>query len=650
MSSHNFFKRLIAPKQKPLVGNFDKKLVKSINRNFFPSLTQFKYLFHFLNPTEKSIITISSSIIGLTLAIWGIFFFIHHSAFTPKNGGEYSEAMVGQPKFINPIFSSTNDVDADLTSLIYSGLFRYDKNSQLVPDLVKEYSISENKKTYTVTLKDDLKWSDGEPITANDVVYTFETIQNIEVGSPLFTAFHGVTIEKKDNNTVTFTLKESYAPFLHSLTVGILPEHAWADTTPSSIKLTKTNLQPVGSGPWKFEKMLKDDTGNIQAYTLTVNDKYYGKIPYLKTATFRFYADYQTAIDALRSQAVSAISFIPRQYEDKLAKKSLNFHPLQLPQYTALFFNETANADLKDDDLRLALAQAIDKQKIIDEAIRGEAKVIDSPILSGDVGYYPEIKKIVFNPAEADALLDKKWKKIAPEDFYEIKYKETLKNRQTEIDEITKNASSTPDIVSSTIAKIESDVAQTVREQMVASQQIYRKDKNDHILSITITTADTAEYTKVAETIATLWRNIGVNVNISTISSRQFSRETLKPREYQVLLYGEILGSDPDPYPFWHSSQTEYPGLNLSMYVNRNADKLLEDARVTDDQAKRVDNYKKFQDLLVKDLPAVFLYTPSYNFVVDKNIKGIEVGKILSPTDRFQDMGNWYIKTKWGWK
>ncbi|MFH2018848.1 MAG: peptide ABC transporter substrate-binding protein, partial [bacterium] len=598
---------------------------------------------------EKRTIGISSAIIAITLVGWGVFFVVSHVSSLPKDGGEYSEAMIGQPQFINPIFSSTNDVDSDLVSLSFTGLFRYDKEQKLVPDLASEYMISDDKKIYTVTLRPNIFWSDGEPFSASDILYTFENIQNPEVGSPLYPTFQGVVVEQIEENQVRFVLKEPFAPFLHSLTVGILPEHVWTNIPPSGMRLAKNNLRPVGTGPWKFEKMVKDDSGTVQSYTLSRNEKYYGKIPYLKTAVFRFYTDYQGAAEALRTGNVSAISFLPRELKNKVSKRDLNIYSLELPQYSALFFNQAQNSVLKDSDMRMALAKALDKRSILDEALNGEGIVIESPVLSGQVGYYPEIQKIGYDSDDANILLDKKWGRVSPEDYFKLKYDELIKIRQAEIDEVSENPSSTPEMVSSTIEKIESETTNNVRQGMNSDQLYYRKDKSGKILALIITTADTPEYIKAAEVISKMWRDVGIVTEVRSVPSRQFSREALKPRQYEILLYGEILGSDPDPFPFWHSSQTEFPGLNLALFANRNADKLLEDARVKEKDEDRVELYQKFQDILVKELPAIFLYSPSYTFAANKQIKGVDVNKILNPAERFNSMGYWYIKTKWEW-
>ena len=153
-------------------------------------------------------------------------------------------------------------------------------------------------------MRQDVKWSDEEPLSADDVIFTFDTIQNPEVGSPLIPSFQGVRVTKIDDHTVSFALKEAFAPFLNSLTVGIIPEHVWVDIPPSGMRIARNNLQPVGTGAWIFNKLIKDDIGNIQSYSLQRNDNYYRQIPYLKNLTFKFYSEFSQD----KTPLVSAIS------------------------------------------------------------------------------------------------------------------------------------------------------------------------------------------------------------------------------------------------------------------------------------------------------------------------------------------------------
>lgn len=637
--------------------NFDQKLIKKIQSNLLPSWPQLRYLGSFLTKIEKRAINIALAILCLTTISWAVTWFFKNNALVPASGGDYSEALVGQPKYINPLFTSANDVDADLASLIYSGLFKYNDKQKLMPDLASDYTVSANGKIYDINLRKDVKWSDGEPLNSDDITYTFDTIQDPEVGSPLVAAFQSVVIERTGDYSVRFTLKEPFAPFLSSLTVGILPQHVWTNVPPSGIRLAKTNLQPIGSGPWKFSKLTKDSSGNIQSYGLDRNEMYYKDIPHLKTLTFKFYTDYTQAASALKSQDVMAVSFLPHDLANKIAGKTFQLYKFELPQYTAIFFNQETAPILKEGDMRLALNLALDKDKILTQALDNEGTVINSPILKGELGYNPNIAFPQFNAERANQLLDKNWKRIQPEDFFKTEYDTALKTRQSELDALKKTSITTAtakaeqaEQLSDEIKKIEKEITDSIRQEMDADQSFYRKNKSNEILAIAITTADTAEYQQAAQTIAKMWRAVGVKTRIQIANSGQINRDVLRNRNYQVLVYGEIAGSDPDPYPFWHSSQINYPGLNLALFVDRAADKLLEDARATTTEQKRAEAYEKFQQILAKEIPAVFLYTPVYNFVASKEVKGIVLTQIFFPADRFNNLGGWYIKTKHQWK
>ncbi len=634
----------------PAYHALDRKLVKNNQKSFLPGWAQLKYVKHFLNPSEQRIFVGSWIALLVSLVTIGGLFTSSHIERLPTDGGEYSEALIGQPKSINPLFATINDVDADLSALVYAGLFRYNKDSQFVPDVAAGYTVSTDQKTYTISLRPDVHFSDGELLTADDVLFTFETIQNPEVGSPLLSTFQGVKVEKVNDTTVNFTLKEPFSPFINSLTIGILPVHVWGELTPASLKLAKQNIQPIGAGAWQFNKLFKGENGYISSYSLSRNERYFGEKPHITNLRFVFFYTYQEAIDAMRTDNTLALSFLPHSYISKVSSRDFDILSLKLPQYTTLFFNETAQPTLKDDDVRLALSTAVNKEVLVAEALNGYGETIESPILKGSIGYYPEIKKITFDTTKANEMLDKKWSRIQPEDYFKVASEALLKESQEDIDAFKKTNSSTPELIAPYEEQIKQQINNTVRERMDSNQTFYRKDKNNVILEITITTADTPEYSKTAELISTMWQAAGVRTTIQKISSQQIVRELLQKRNYQALLYGEIVGFDPDPFPFWHSSQADYPGVNLAGYANRNADKLLEQGRTTMDPKERENAYKQFQDLLIKDVPAIFLYSPTYSYAMSKKVQGITLTSVNAPADRFLTINEWYVKTKWQWK
>jgi peptide/nickel transport system substrate-binding protein len=615
------------------INALDYKLVKQTQRHSVPRPAQIKYLFHFLSAKEKLFFNISFGVALLgAIGLVGVFL-ASHLAILPASGGEYSEAIIGQPKYINPIYATASDVDQDLTSLTYAGLFRH-SGPTLEPDLAEDFSINTDTKTYNIKIRRDARFADGKPVTASDVIYTFDLIQNPEAGSPLLPAFQGVKIERVNDFEVRFTLKAPFAPFLDTLTVGILPEHIWGQMSPTSIRLAANNLQPVGAGPWQFNKMMKDASGRIDSITFTQNE-YYKDRPYFKTLRFKFFDEYGSALEAIRSQNVDALSFIPASTNIHLNNKSIGLYNLQLPEYTALFFNQVNQPLLKDQTVREALLRATDKQSIVDGALQGLGSVINSPLLPGSLGYSGEAKQSTTSIDDANAELDKKWNRIEPEEYFKLRYAAVLKELG-----ITSTTTSTVN---------EQQINDSIRAEMDPEQPFFRKDKDNNILQLTITTGDSEEYTRVATLLAKMWEKIGVKTSIQKVGTNQLIRESVKNRSYDVLLYSEVTGSDPDPFPFWHSSQTEFPGLNLAGFTDRNADKLLEEGRATVDLATRAQKYSQFADILSSEIPAIFLYSPTHIMAINKEIRGVVIPPLNAPSDRYSGLSTWYLKTKLKW-
>lgn len=638
-------------KQKEL----DTKLIHSLNQKKIPSLKQIKYLPHVLNPKQRLIIKGLIVLIAVSLIFLTSNFYLRNFLPTPTVGGEYVEGLIGAPQYINPLLSQTNDVDSDISRLIFSGLLRYDKEFQLVPELTQSWQEGEDKKTYTFVLKPDLKWHDGQALTADDVIFTFQSLKDPDFKSPLLISFRGVEIEKVDEQTIKFILPEIYPAFLEVLTVGILPEHIWGEIPPINANLTEYNLKPIGSGTWKFKSLAKDRLGNIKSYTLVPNPDYYGPKPYLEKITFKFYPDFETGVSALKSHSVEGLSFLPKELKTELnGQKNLNYYSFYLPQYTAIFFNQKQNEILKDQAVRKALALGVDKSKILTEALQLEGEIIDGPILPVDITLSPD-KIINFDANKANQTLEEAgWKQITPEAYLEF-----IKKQEEAAEEDQENAAATEgdeeDVPEEMEEKKDEEEpltdeeipppASTQRGEEEEPAQSFYRQKDDAILEITLTTVNQPENTKAAELIAESWQNIGVKVNLQIIEGSKISREVIKPRNYEILLFGIIVGSNPDPYPFWHSSQVQDPGLNLALLADREVDKLLEDAKTTTELEKQTENYQHFQDILATKIPAIFLHTPTYTYVVDQKIKGVSLDRIIIPADRFNDLQDWYIKT-----
>lgn len=643
-------------------------LLRNSRRQKIPSARQFFCINKVLSYREKKVFFVASLVFVLSF-IWSINIINAKSKIeVPKVYGEYTEGVLGSIQYINPIFSFLNETDQDVCSLVYSGLLKYDEKRELITDLAVKYTINEANNEYLFELKKDVLWHDGEKFTADDVIFTLELIQESAVASPLQVSFKDVKIEKIDEYTLKFILVEPSVSFLSSLTLGILPAHLWKNIPYEQIKLAQRNLQPVGTGPFKFGKLIKDEFGFIHRIELLRNEHYYKNPAYLKKFSLEFFSDYDGPnglISALREQKINAISFVPFEYKEKIMRKHIVINTLQLPQYTAIFFNQKK---VDNFDLKSALAQALDKEKIIREVLENEAKVINSPILESYPGYSEIENKISFSINSANELLDKNWERISADDYRELLKKEKVeylveqeKNKTSDasssvdldinIDESvneTENSSSTIDI-----QKISEDVENELNSSLDPAQIFYRYPKKSedkkNILELKLVTVATPEYSKVAQIISGYWQDVGVKVNLKFVDPQDITREVLKTRDYDILLYGVLLGNDPDQYPFWHSGQIAYPGLNLSAYSNKDVDKILEDIRKLKKNEDLTPLYSQLQEKILADLPAIFLYTPTYTYAQEDFLKGFSVERISEPSDRFSNVTNWYIKTKKVW-
>ncbi|MFH1661756.1 MAG: peptide ABC transporter substrate-binding protein [Candidatus Falkowbacteria bacterium] len=609
--------------------DLDKKLVFSLSKSRIPSFGQLKYIKKFLSPKELLLMRASIFIIIASIVFSGIGFYFNNLKVVPNTGGEYIEGLIGSPKYINPLYSSISDVDSDISSLIFSSLFKRGKYGELVKDLVEEYEINADSKIFTFKIKKNVEWHNGGKLTVDDILFTFNMIKDKQYQSTLRPSFIGVELEKVDESTIKFILIEPYAAFLDLLTFGILPQELWQEIPADTASLAGFNLKPAGSGPYKFKSLVKDEkTGIVRFYNLIINENYYGEKPFIEKITFKFFPSFEEVAVALNDGTIDGVSYLPRNIRDGLAAKdSLNFHSLNLPQLSAIFFNEKNNTAIKDKKVRQALLFAIDKNKIVEDILGGEARIINGPILPDSFAYNPESKKYEYNIEESAKLLDAsgwKIKELTEDDITEAK-KNILLNEENEEQD------------ADDIKKAE------VKVNIGAGEW---RAKGDEFLNIKLVAVNNEESEQIAEIIKNSWQALNINVIVELIQASEIQAYSIKSRNFDALLYSEIIGADPDPYAFWHSTQIGENGLNITDYSNKDVDILLEEARLTSDIETRKEKYYKFQEIISEDVPAIFMYSPTYTYIQPKSIKGFGVKNILIPRDRFSNIAEWYIKTK----
>lgn len=629
----------------------DYRLVYKLNNKKIPNFRQLTKLPTVLVAGEKMIIWTLTALLIISSTIWSWRFYQRHLTISPKANGEYTEGLIGFPSYINPLLQ-ISDADRSLSYLIFSGLLRRDKNQQLVPDLAENYEISDDQKTYTFKLRRDVIWHDGEKFTSNDVAFTIESIQKPEFKSPLNISFNGIEIEVIDDYIIKFILPEPYSPFLNLLTVGILPEHLWSNIEPNTAPLASYNLEPIGTGRWQFSKLTSDkNTGLIKSIELKRFNQYYQTKSYLEKIIFKFYPDSNQAIDALKNKNIQGLEFVSDSDKNKVEQlKNVVIKNLSVPQYTAIFLNQKNNNALRDINVRKAIAISIDRLALIKQ-INSTGQPIYGPILPDFIGYNAELGKTEFNFDEANKILDdNKWKRVTAEELISSKKIELTKKLQTlekqlsdnqkTINRVSNTANNTEELEQEK-NKITTEITEL---DQLKTQDFYRQNA-DILLQIQLTTIDRPENILTAEAIKKWWAQIGIKTEIKITDKTKVQKDIIKPRLYEALLFSESIGSDPDPYPFWHSSQNQDPGLNLALFTNKDADKLLEEARQTANQEIRSDKYLKFQEILVKEMPAIFLYQSTYNYPFYIKINNFNVKRLITPVDRFANIEEWYLNT-----
>lgn len=558
----------------------------------FPSWKQWQKLPGVLNKKERYFILGLLILAVVSLIFWLAIYNIKHTVSAPNYGGSFKEGIVGSPQYLNPVLSQTNDADRDVTELIFSGLMKYNSQGELALDLAEKYAIGENGKVYDFFLKRDIQWHDKELFTADDVVFTINIIQNPEYRSPLRINWTGVEVEKIDDYTVRFKLKTPYAPFLANTTVGIIAKHIWEEILPEKFLLALENLEPIGTGPYKLKKLKEDKQGFVSYLRLEAWGKYNSpRRPFIEKIHLYFYPDEESLIRAYNKGKLDNLGLVSVQNKSLLkGLRKANIYRLNLPRYFAVFFNQSKSKALADKTVRLALNYATNKQEIISQVLGNEARAISSPIPIGVWAHTDEINIYDFAIEHANNILEESgWK---------------------------------------------DEDGDGVRE------------KGEEKLEIELIATELKELQQVANLLQEQWSKINVQVNVKILNIGEIQQEYIRPREYQALLFGEVLGLDPDPFSFWHSSQKRDPGLNLALYDNTKVDTLLRNARQDLDPETRAEKYKEFQQLVVEDVPGIFLYSSHHLYIVDKDIKGITVENIVLPSKRFVDIEKWYIKTQ----
>lgn len=601
-------------KNKHKTQQIDRKLVYSLSSSNIPNKRQIKYLGVYLSKFEKIIILIFS--ILLILALVYLFYYSYSKNFqsVPARGGTYIEGVVGYPRLINPLYANDRDIDSDLSYLIYSSLFAYDSQGNLIKDLVKDWSVSDNFLEYSIELKENVRWHNDYQLNADDILFTFYLMKNPSFRSNWQERLVGVELEKIDDLNIKFILQEPYAPFLELLTFDIMPRFAWENVSADSMILSDLNLRSIGSGPYKFDSLIKNERGEIKEYKLSINLDYYGQTAYIENIIFKFYHNYNDLLNALNDKQVDGIAFLPlNMRDDLLSKQKLILNYLDLPQIKAIFFKQNDEL-LKDKNIREALSISLNRDALLSQVL---GKRSEGPLPISNFAYNADLPISEYNIDKAlELLAESNWKRVE----YAFLNNDSLAKE--------------------TIDKAIAD------NNFSTSKFWFISEDEKNILSINLSTPLLEENIQLADLIANQWEEFGLRVKIEYLSLAQMQDKVVKNKDFQALLNTQIIGSDPDISSFWHSSQVN-GGLNFIAYNNNDVDTLLIEARkIVNKQEERIEKYKEIQELIVEDKPAIFLFSPQYLYVFDQKVQGFFGQTLIYPKNRFASIFDWYIKTK----
>ena len=496
----------------------------------------------------------------------------------------YIEAVVGAPSRVNPLFVHLNDADRDLASLVFSGLTRLADDGSVLPDLAETWDTSPDGRTVTFHLRGDARWHDGTPFTSADVIFTYSLLGNPNVeGDPdQATLWHNIVCSATDEATVACQLPEAFAPFPAYASAGILPQHVLAGTEASALATSIFNQNPIGTGPFKLASL--DSSRAI----LRANDSYYLGGPPLNEIEMRFYPDATTAVASVVRGEARGIFLDATAGADNLdtvaSVSGLKRYEGIRTSYTVLYLNNS-QAPLNDASVRIAIAETVDVDGMIDSLLGGQAVRANSPIVAGTWANNPELELNGRDVADARNRLDEAgW--------------------------------ALPDNA-------------PVRM------------RNGVELRLTLLTDRDPIRGRISSEIAKELAEVGIAVTLAPEESTNLIRDFLIPRQYQAALFGWDPGLDPDPYPAWHSSQASDSGRNLAAYADEKADKLLEEARVTSNLDQRQQLYYAFQEVFRDDVPSVLLYHARDSYFVTEEIKGLQLGTLFSPSSRFRNVNEW---------
>jgi peptide/nickel transport system substrate-binding protein len=529
-----------------------------------------------------------STIIVFALLGFGMFTFLRSDTFAQKISSQessyYVEGRVGAISTFNPLFANQNDVDKAIQELVFEKFVYINSSGEILPAIAKKWRVSDDGKIYEFDIGLDHTWSDGESLTIDDVYFTFDTAIKLSTEhgyDSIASGFTGVEIEIVDEDTIKFTLPEINAIFTELVSVYIVPEHVLSDVSLAEMPFDRFARNPVGSGPYRVSR----SEPNIVHLTAS---SYFNPQPKISNIIVRIYSDVEALESAFRNGLLDAVLLQHNDsanFVDEYA--SYNLHVLDLPYRQRILFFNLRKEKFQDENLRKGINYLIDKEKLLEQS-GISAQIIKGPIYEESWAYSSDIDYPTYSPKNAIEVLE------------DTGYTRNETNGYFETDE-------------------------------------------GKLLTFTVSYLDNDVNNRLSNTLASLLKDEGVIMNLEPLTYSQLTQEIVATRNFELLMYEIEVTVDPDQYNLWHSIQKEYPNLNLSGYEFSRVDILLEEGRRKIDKKERKEDYALFQKYLIDDMPAIFLYRPSYVYVVRDGIEGISYENLVRLEDVYRGVYGWEV-------
>lgn len=511
----------------------------------------------------------------------------------PVSGGTYREGIIGSFTNASPLFATTS-VDAAVSRLLFSGLFKLSPQGEVIGDLATDITVDEEGKVYTVILREGVVWHDGEQFTADDVLFTYETIKNPEVRSPLRSSWSGVAVKKIDDFTVTFTIPNALSSFQQSLINGIVPEHLLSSVPAPELRSTPFNtITPVGTGPYTYktlEVVGNDIETRQERIALSKNETYYRQNQGPNSVVIRSYRTDDAMLGDFEEKIIQSMVGLTLLPSDVLSQDDVKLVTAPLTSAVMAFLN-TSVAGLDDVKVRQALVQGVDASELR-QGLDFSSIAVDSPFLKSHFAYNPELTQLPFDKERSMALLDEAgW--------------------------------------------------------VLGENGIRVKDGKE--LSFRLISQSLSEYAVITQKLQQRWGELGVKIEAILQPEEDIQSGAIARHDYDILLYGISIGYDPDVFAYWHSSQADPNSatrLNLSEYRNEKADEALEAGRTRLDEDLRRVKYQPFLEVWRSDAPALALYQPRFTMIVRGTFEGFQSGQLSTATDRYYSIGDWKIRNE----